>query len=249
MFERVITSEGILNRKIQRIHITIQLPVRIIGSVYSLTCNYGQLICANATPTKTIMATTPSQKSSTRKRITTPYKLINSPDIIFEMAPTKRPYNHRNVYNRPSDRRTKTSSLTKVDTMIIGTVSGVIIFLCILILIVCIIRLKTPTSPAKRINHYRNPYLRQPVCSSASSCTCMKSIQCTENYSQRAPSLSYYGGTLRPVPLKVVPVMNNQNGNTISRVHTTMSNKSTQPSAYYMSYPVHNENDKSDVKR
>ncbi|GIX86554.1 chaoptin [Caerostris extrusa] len=60
------------------------------------------------------------------------------PFIIFEQPVTKKPSIPLS-YVPASDTR---STLTKVDTMIIGIVAGVVAFVCILIIIICIIRLR-----------------------------------------------------------------------------------------------------------
>uniref|UniRef100_A0A2L2YFB2 Slit-like protein n=1 Tax=Parasteatoda tepidariorum TaxID=114398 RepID=A0A2L2YFB2_PARTP len=57
------------------------------------------------------------------------------PLVIFEPPITKKPFS----YVPASGTR---STLTKVDTMIIGIVAGVVAFVCILIIIICIIRLR-----------------------------------------------------------------------------------------------------------
>ncbi|XP_064470933.1 protein artichoke-like [Ornithodoros turicata] len=62
-------------------------------------------------------------------RRTTPYK--KEPDIIFEVPTTVKPR-----------LATSQSALTKVDTMIIGIVAGVVAFVCILIMVICIVRLR-----------------------------------------------------------------------------------------------------------
>lgn len=60
------------------------------------------------------------------------------PFIIFEQPITKKP-SVPISYNPAGETR---STLTKVDTMIIGIVAGVVAFVCILIIIICIIRLR-----------------------------------------------------------------------------------------------------------
>uniref|UniRef100_A0A147BJ45 LRRCT domain-containing protein n=1 Tax=Ixodes ricinus TaxID=34613 RepID=A0A147BJ45_IXORI len=131
---------------------------------------------------KTTTGTSPSRNPTTTNilRKTTAYR--NEPDIIFEAPTTTRP--------RPAGGQ---SVLTKVDTMIIGIVAGVVAFVCILIMIICIVRLRR-----SRPRYTSGPV---PVVNGHVKCTCLKpppsTCTCFPPY---AVPLSYH-----PVPKMMGP--------------------------------------------
>ncbi|XP_015794717.1 chaoptin-like [Tetranychus urticae] len=183
----------------------------------------------------------------------TPRKQPNSnkkPEIIFQS--TRKPNHHSSsssvnlrgmIKPRTHDPTHRRTALTKVDTMIIGIAAGVIAFVCILILIICVIRARSPsTMPLDTA--YNTAYhglagagglsaaatLRAP-----NACTCLKSMTCGSCYvpgitnsnsnGTLRPSLTYYGNeTLRPVPIKMLSSTG------------TLGRGGKAPS-YYISYP------------
>ncbi|XP_053205855.1 chaoptin-like [Panonychus citri] len=156
--------------------------------------------------------------------------------------------------NDPTHRRT---ALTKVDTMIIGIAAGVIAFVCILILIICVIRARSSTSTID--TSYGSAYhgfgsgqniignggnLGTATLRSAGghgNCTCLKPMACNSCYvpsidngtGTLRPSLSYYGSeTIRPVPIKMI----SSTTGTINRI-----NGNGKTPSYYISYPEMDE--------
>ncbi|XP_054720737.1 protein artichoke-like [Uloborus diversus] len=96
------------------------------------------LVCDSSTSTKvsaTMEEMSTFQMPAMEREITTQRDL---PFIIFEPPVTKKPSVPLSSIPATSNR----STLTKVDTMIIGIVAGVVAFVCILIIIICIIRLR-----------------------------------------------------------------------------------------------------------
>ncbi|GFS28512.1 chaoptin [Trichonephila inaurata madagascariensis] len=96
-----------------------------------LVCEeFSSVRSTDSTPEMSTFTTTTTAKETT----------VNDehPFIIFEQPVTKKP-SVPSSYIPASDTR---STLTKVDTMIIGIVAGVVAFVCILIIIICIIRLR-----------------------------------------------------------------------------------------------------------
>ncbi|RWS27011.1 chaoptin-like protein [Leptotrombidium deliense] len=182
-----------------------------IENLYNLTCLspshlYGhklmdielnELTCGEHTTKSTTVTSTPT--TSTR-RTSVAKDLFSKPDIIL-MASTRKPLTRG--LNRNVDRRT---TLTKVDTMIIGIVAGVIAFVCILILIICVVRLRSD-STSTNDSAYTHPL----------GCTCLKPAMqnaCTNCYptaftgtirASRAAPVPYYTNTIRPLPIKVIP--------------------------------------------
>ncbi|RWS12680.1 chaoptin-like protein [Dinothrombium tinctorium] len=165
-----------------------------------------ELTCSDALPKQTTSSTTLAS-SSTRR--TTIFNQHLKPDIIFELPTTRKPLNRG--LSRSSDRR---MSLTKVDTMIIGIVAGVIAFVCILVLIICVVRVRSNAS-----SHSAAAVAASTLAFQHSvGCTCVKPMQnsCTACYpaiataysgtirATRPPTLSYYNGTLRPLPIKMI---------------------------------------------
>ncbi|CAL1281624.1 unnamed protein product [Larinioides sclopetarius] len=95
-----------------------------------LTCDESSSFRSTETTSDMSTFTTSVVKETTSNR--------EHPFIIFEQPVTKKP-SVPFSYVPASDTR---STLTKVDTMIIGIVAGVVAFVCILIIIICIIRLR-----------------------------------------------------------------------------------------------------------
>ncbi|XP_077563736.1 uncharacterized protein LOC144179315 [Haemaphysalis longicornis] len=112
------------------------------------------------------------------RKTTEPHR--KEPEIIFESTTTTKP--------RQSNSQ---SVLTKVDTMIIGIVAGVVAFVCILIMVICIVRLRRSrppryaqtTGPIAVVNgHVKCTCLKPPP----STCTC---------YPPYAMPLAYHPGS------------------------------------------------------
>ena len=77
--------------------------------------------------------------------------------------------NMRNTLKTASgpESKNKGSALTRVDTMIIGIIAGIIAFICILVLIICVMKVKSSISSTARLNHM------PPVMTGMSKgCTC-----------------------------------------------------------------------------
>lgn len=111
---------------------------------------------AGGVPT-TRTSTTPINNNIVRKT-SPPHR--KEPDIIFEAPTTARP--------RQSNGQ---SVLTKVDTMIIGIVAGVVAFVCILIMVICIVRLRR----SRPHGHYASTTGPMPIVNGhPAKCTCLK---------------------------------------------------------------------------
>lgn len=100
---------------------------------------------------------------STFTKTNRPNLKITEPDIIWSLAPTER--------NKPVQKVTNTgqSSMGNDDTLIIGIVGGVVAFIAILIIIICIIRLRMNNSQYRGNNtNAIGPVMSGP----GSSCAC-----------------------------------------------------------------------------
>ncbi|KFM56966.1 Slit-like protein, partial [Stegodyphus mimosarum] len=96
------------------------------------------LICEDSSVTKVTDVSVDSSTSYFPTSLKETTSLRDHPYIIFEQPVTKRPSVPLSYVPAGGNR----SALTKVDTMIIGIVAGVVAFVCILIIIICIIRLR-----------------------------------------------------------------------------------------------------------
>ncbi|KAL1441633.1 hypothetical protein MTO96_008592 [Rhipicephalus appendiculatus] len=106
--------------------------------------------------TTTRTSTTPS--NNIVRKTSPPHR--KEPEIIYEAPTTVRP---RQASGQ--------SVLTKVDTMIIGIVAGVVAFVCILIMVICIVRLRR----SRPHGHYASTTGPMPIVNGhAAKCTCLK---------------------------------------------------------------------------
>ena len=186
-----------------------------IDSLDNLTCSgpehlrghrlkdldFDELTCSEFTEKPIISTSTqaPSSSSSSAPKRSTGYRFKKHPNIIFE-ASTRRPYYNKNILKTKS--MDKGTTLTKVDTMIIGIAAGVIAFIVILVLIMCIIRLRTSS------NHYfSTPLTGSLTIPTQLGCTCLKPVpnSCSSCYARPSPSATAFShnGTLRPTALGV----------------------------------------------
>jgi Leucine-rich repeat (LRR) protein len=155
----------------------------------------------------------------------------------------------------------KSPPLTRVDTMIIGIVGGVVAFLCILILIICIMKVRTSISSTTRLNHMppvMTGMTKGCTCASlpgpCQSCslssinsnqttytTARSNIPSMSNGNQTVRPLSVYGttGPMRPMnyTMKVNPVgYHPHQHNNIRRVSNGHSPKNNSPGNSYFIY-------------
>lgn len=183
------------------------------------------LTCGDTTAATTTTTTALPPPPSTSRWPSTHH---NDNDIIFEPPVTKRPPIHSSVPTRTGSR----NSLTKVDTMIIGIVAGVVAFVCILIIIICIVRLRRARP------HYTAGPLAGPLAFRAQGkCTCLKpppnSCTCYPMYpvSVPYPTLGPPGSSphhkMLPPPLPPPPALLNTMGRQGRPKNTP----------YYVTYP------------
>ncbi|GLG93932.1 Toll-like receptor 6, partial [Gryllus bimaculatus] len=98
---------------------------------------------------------------------------------------------------------TGASGLNNDDTLIIGIVGGVVAFIAILIIVICIIRLRITNGP------YRGPVAAPPsmIAASTASCTCVKPPGGPPLY--MAPYAPGYAATLPPKFIKAYKILSN----------------------------------------
>ena len=121
--------------------------------------NKAELTC-DGTSTTTIEVTySTSRTTATESEV----------DIIWEPEPTTRRSEPIASVPQPSPQPKQSSGLTNMDSVIIGIVGGVVAFITIIIIIICIVRLRLAD------NQYRGGPLAGPLALRAQGkCTCLK---------------------------------------------------------------------------
>lgn len=115
-------------------------PERLSG-VLLMDASDDQLTCGSQTP-RPVRRTSTSQ---TTKKITTPVTSVSEPDIIWSVEP-RPPARSRGAQTGPQPSTTPSND----DTLIIGIVGGVVSFIAILIIGICIVRLKSSNNQSHR---------------------------------------------------------------------------------------------------
>lgn len=161
--ERIKLSPNVKYYNAIDANLTCSSPKRLAGMKLA-DLDVEQLACAGDGNLKQKAATTTPSTSTTKMSATkgtyTEFRVDAAESVnVLNHAPIStrrasnqhvishlnRGHNRNKVYNGVTTppAETKHSKLTKVDTMIIGIVAGVVAFVCILILIVCVVRLKS----------------------------------------------------------------------------------------------------------
>ncbi|CAG2055020.1 unnamed protein product, partial [Timema podura] len=184
------------------------------------------LTCDSNHPTSTL-----APSSTTSILIRTSSKSTTEPDIIWSMPPSSKDKTPSTKATGIINKATPTVSATSLnndDTLIIGIVGGVVAFIAILIIIICIVRLRISN------NQYQGGPLANPAALSAPSmiatsngCTCVKPPLYMAQY---GPT---YAATL---PAKMIPPTSNSPG--LRPTYATMGRQPYyQTPPYYISYP------------
>jgi Leucine-rich repeat (LRR) protein len=153
-----------------------------------------------------VTTSTPPTSSAVLTRATRLHK-TTEPEIIWSVEVTDKPKTTKPVAGQ--------STLNNDDTLIIGIVGGVVAFIAILIIIICIIRLRMTG------NQYRGgplangtPVMGPPVVGAGSSCAC--SVKGAAPVYPLAPG--YGPGYSATLPHKMQPPLRHSNYSTMGRV-------------------------------
>lgn len=174
-----------------------------------------------------ITTATSTQSTSIYTRVTRPQTKMTEPEIIWSLPATEK----TKVNNKKPI--TGQTTLNNDDTLIIGIVGGVVAFIAILIIIICIIRLRMTS------NQYRGgplangtPVLGPPVMGPGSSCACSVKGAPPVYAAYAAPG---YAATLphKLQNVSVAPTMRPSNYSTMGRVPYYQGNG--QP--YFIAFP------------
>nr|CAD7393867.1 unnamed protein product [Timema cristinae] len=183
------------------------------------------LTCDSNHPTSTL-----APSSTTSILIRTSSKSTTEPDIIWSMPPASKDKTPSTKATGIINKATPTVSATSLnndDTLIIGIVGGVVAFIAILIIIICIVRLRISN------NQYQGGPLANPAALSAPSmiatsngCTCVKPPLYMAQY---GPT---YAATL---PAKMIPPTSNSPG--LRPTYATMGRQPYYQTPPYYIYP------------
>ncbi|KAK7083871.1 hypothetical protein SK128_014826 [Halocaridina rubra] len=208
-------------------NVTCKAPENLAGVILT-TLNEEDLTCEGRPTTTT---TDPPLFSTTQRRLVTTDNIITFDDM------TGRP---RDRYDHDGVNLTRNSSgLTNMDTVIIGIVGGVVAFVALLIIIICLIRLRSDAQ-------YRGgPLAGHLAMRQQGNCTCLKPPPPPGSwagypgpYPTLPPPSSSRAGTLKMLPPPTTP---------IPPAYGTVgghSGRSYYPNTpYYMGYPPDSEHD------
>lgn len=206
-------KERILDGEEEWLHPECFTPEELKGKQI-WTLREDELTCEKRTTTQK----QPLDVFPTTEAVMTPLSAVTTtegePDIIYE-APSPKP-NLKDAKH--------SGTLTNMDSMIIGIIVGVVAFVCILIIIICIIKLR----------HNRIRYRTTPmgVVAGQAPCTCVKGslggssmpmCQCNPNF----PPHPHHNG---PPSVKILTLKKERISN-----HSQMGQYPTPP--YYIAYP------------
>ncbi|KAK8719617.1 hypothetical protein OTU49_013907 [Cherax quadricarinatus] len=208
-------------------NVTCSAPISLKG-VALTTLNEADLSCEGQPTTTT---TDPPLFTTTRRRPATTDNIITFEDM------TGRPSDEINEIEGANSPSHSSSGLTNMDNIIIGIVGGVVAFVALLIIIICLIRLRSDSQ-------YRGGPLAGPLAMrNHNNCTCLKPPPppgSWGNYPGQYPTLpppaSSRAGTLKMLPPPTTP---------IPPPYGTLganSGRNYYPNhAYYMGYPPESE--------
>ncbi|XP_069995200.1 chaoptin [Penaeus vannamei] len=172
--------------------------------------------------------------TTTRRRPTTTDNIITFEDM------TGRPNDRHNEIDGKLSKPARAGGLTNMDTVIIGIVGGVVAFVALLIIIICLIRLRSDAQ-------YRGGPLAGPLAMRQhSNCTCLKPPHPPSSwggypgpYPTLPPPPSSRAGTLKmmPPPTTPIPPAYGTVGAHSGRSYYPANNP------YYMGYPPESEHD------
>ncbi|XP_042219703.1 protein artichoke-like [Homarus americanus] len=206
-------------------NMTCDAPTNLKGVILT-TLSESDLTCEGR-PTST--TTDPPLFTTTLRRPVTTDNIITFDDM------TGRPSDELNEVEKSNSPSRSGSGLTNMDNVIIGIVGGVVAFVALLIIIICLIRLRSDSQ-------YRGGPLAGPLAMrSHGNCTCLKPPPPPGSwagypgpYPTLPPPPSSRAGTLKMMPPPTTP---------IPPVYSTVGANSGHNyyPPYYMSYPPESE--------